>query len=187
MVAQSDRILNKEGVKTNSLLLLCVALSICIMTTEFSSAGEFKAAAARADITPPLEYKLWGYSDRKSGAIAVLDPLFARVLVLDDGSNRLALVTLDLGRSFGPPFREPLRERVKRSAGVHEVFLMASHTHSGPVIDDTYPEGKIPPWEIEAKDKIAKAIEEASGKLVGARIGTGYGETYIGHNRRYVQ
>ena len=187
MIAQSSWILNKGGVKTNSLLLLFLALLIIIMTDEISSAVEFKAAAARTDITPPVDYKLWGYSDRKSGATSVLDPLFARVLVLDDGSNRLALVTLDLGRPFGPPFRESLRERVKRSAGVHQVFLMASHTHSGPVIDDSYPDGKIPPWETEANDKIAKAIEEASGRLVAARIGTGYGQTFIGHNRRYVQ
>ena len=66
------------------------------MTAEISNAAEFKAAVARTDITPPLDYKLWGYSDRKSGATAVLDPLFARVLVLDDGSNRLALVTEEL-------------------------------------------------------------------------------------------
>src|SRR6267143_526820 len=104
MVAQSERILYKGVVKTNSLLLPFLALLINIMTIEIPNAAEFKAAAARTDITPPLEYKLWGYSDRKSGATAVLDPLFARVLVLDDGSNRLALVTLDLGRSFGPPF-----------------------------------------------------------------------------------
>ena len=187
MIAQSLRILNKGVVKTNSILLVFLPLSVLIMTAEVSNSAEFKAAVARTDITPPLDYKLWGYSDRPSGAKSVLDPLFARVLVLDDGSNRLALVTLDLGRSFGPPFRESLLERVKRSAGVHQVFLMASHTHSGPVIDDAYPEGKIPPWEIEAKEKIAKAIEEASGRLVAARIGTGYGQTYIGHNRRYVQ
>jgi len=54
------------------------------------------------------------------------------------------------------------------------------------VIDDQYP-GKLPPWEIEAQDKIAKAIEETSQRLVPARIGTGYGQTLIGHNRRFIQ
>ncbi len=164
-----------------------LTLAFCMVCTIHSRAAEFKAAAGKADITPPLGYSLWGYSDRKGTATSVLDPLWARILVLDDGSNRIALVTLDLGRCFGPPFMDSLREQVKRSAGVHQVFLMASHTHSGPVIDDAYPEGKTPPWETEAKDKIAKAIEEASGRLVAARIGTGFGQTLIGHNRRYVQ
>jgi neutral/alkaline ceramidase-like enzyme len=174
-------------VKTNSLFLVLLPLFILMVSAEVSRAAELKAAAARKDITPPLEHALWGYSDRKGGATGILDPLFARILVLDDGSNRLALVTLDLGRSFGPPFMDSLRQRVKSSAGVQQVFFMASHTHSGPVIDDSYPEGKTPPWETEAKNKIAEAIEEASGRLVAARIGTGYGQTFIGHNRRYVQ
>jgi hypothetical protein len=160
---------------------------LCLGGPIASSGTEFKAAVERTDITPPLDYALWGYSDRKGGATSVLDPLFARILVLDDGSNRLALVTLDLGRSFGPPFMDALRRVVRKSAGVHQVFFMASHTHSGPVIDDAYPEGKIPPWETEAQSKIATAIEKASGHLAPARLGTGYGETYIGHNRRFVQ
>jgi hypothetical protein len=168
-------------------VLALLPLVLLMAGTAVPSAAEFKAAVARADITPPLEYSLWGYSDRKSGATGVLDPLWARILVLGDASNRVALVTLDLGRSFGPPFMDSLRQRVKKSAGVQQAFFMASHTHSGPVIDDAYPEGKAPPWEIECQEKIAKAIEEASSRLVLARIGTGYGETYIGHNRRYVQ
>jgi hypothetical protein len=173
--------------KTNILLLVILPLYLWTVGTPLLSAAEFKAAAARAELTPPLQYSLWGYSDRKGGATAVRDPLWARILVLDDGSNRLALVTLDLGRPFGLPFMDAVRQRVKKSVGVGQVFFMASHTHSGPVLDDAYPEGQTPPWEAESMDKIAKAIDEASGRLVQARIGTGYGQTLIGHNRRYVQ
>jgi len=170
-----------------TLLLALLPSYLLMVGAGVSGAAEFKAAVARTDITPPLEYSLWGYSDRKGGAKSVLDPLYARVLLLEDGSNRLALVTLDLGRSFGPPFMDALRRRVKKSASVQQVFFMASHTHSGAIIDDAYPEGKTPPWETESLDKIAEAIEEAAGRLVPARLGTGYGETLIGHNRRYLQ
>ena len=173
--------------KTILLLLLVLPSLLWIAGTPCISAAEFRAAVARTELTPPLGYSLWGYSDRKGGATAVRDTLWARILVLDDGTNRLALVTLDLGRSFGPPWMDALRQRVKSSAGVGQVFFMASHTHSGPVIDDTYPEGGTPPWETESMDKIAKAIDETSGRLAPARIGTGYGETFIGHNRRQLQ
>src|SRR6266478_569032 len=98
-----------------------VLLLLCTIATCAASAAQFKAAASRTDITPPLGYSLWGYSDRKGGASSILDPLYARVLVLDDGSNRIALVTLDLGRSFGPPFMDGVRQRVKNSAGVQQV------------------------------------------------------------------
>src|SRR3974390_1556890 len=113
------------------IILVILPLLLWIAGPPGLGAAEFKAAVARVELTPPIGYSLWGYSDRKGGATAVRDPLYARILVLDDGSNRLALVTLDLGRSFGPPFMDALRQRVKTSAGVAQVFLMASHTHSG--------------------------------------------------------
>src|SRR5262245_14551522 len=85
----------------NFLVLVCPFTFLFMAHTSVSAAPEFKAAASRTDITPPLEARLWGYSNRKGGASGVLDPLYARVLVLDDGGIRIALVTLDLGRSFG--------------------------------------------------------------------------------------
>jgi hypothetical protein len=164
-----------------------LSLLFAVVTGSCAVAHEFKAAAGKTDITPPLGNSLWGYGDRKGGAASVLDPLYARVLVLDDETNKIALVTLDLGRSFGPPFMDAVRKRVKHSANVGQVFFMASHTHSGPAIDDKYPEGKIPAWENEAQEKIASTIEQTSSRVTVARIGTGYGETFIGHNRRLIQ
>src|ERR1035437_7207294 len=98
-----------------TLLLLVVILPPLLWMADIPclSAAEFKAAVARAELTPPLGYPLWGYSDRKGGATDVRDPLWARILVLDDGSNRLAIVMLDLGRYFGPPLMDALRQRVK--------------------------------------------------------------------------
>ncbi len=150
-------------------------------------AAEFRAAVEKTDITPPLGYELWGYANREKGAVAVLDPLFARILLLDDGSTRLALVTLDLGRTFGPAGMDLLRSRVKASAGVHQVYFLASHTHSGPIIEDSYAEGKLPAWETEALGKIGTAMEQVVKRLAPCRIGTGQGQTYIGYNRRTVQ
>ncbi len=147
----------------------------------------FQAAAGRVDITPPAGVEMWGYSARRDVAQGVLDPLYARVLVLDDGTSRIALVTLDLGRTFGPPSMKTVRDRVATSVGVTPVFFFASHTHSGPVIDDRYPEGQTPTWETAALDKIAAAIEKAKSRLTPATIGTASGEAYIGHNRRLVR
>jgi hypothetical protein len=140
--------------------------------------------SARTDITPAPGVELWGYSNRSGPATGTLDPLYARVLVVSDGRNSVAVITLDLGRSFGPPQIAALRERVRREKLVDEVMLMASHTHSAPVIDDDYVE--IPAWEKSALDKIAVAIREAHSRLVPASIGTGFGQTTIGHNRRVV-
>ncbi|HEY3131681.1 MAG TPA: neutral/alkaline non-lysosomal ceramidase N-terminal domain-containing protein [Acidobacteriota bacterium] len=165
------------------LLLPILAISL----TTSIQAAEFRAAVGKTDITPPLGYELWGYAAREKGAVAVLDPLYARALVLDDGTIRLALVTLDLGRTFGPAAMDRLRNRVRTSAGVQQVYFLASHTHSGPVIEDSYADNKLPPWESEALNKIGAAIEQAVQRMAPCRIGTGQGQTYIGYNRRTVQ
>src|SRR5712691_10460772 len=149
------------------------------------SAQSFKAGVARADITPSPGVELWGYSDRSGPATGMLDPLFARVLVLDDGRQAVAVVTLDLGRSFGQPQMNFVRERVRQIHGVSEVMFIASHTHSGPVIDEDY--DQVPEWEQRALDKIVQAIGTARGRMTEARVGVGYGQAIIGHNRRYIQ
>lgn len=150
-----------------------------------ANAQSFKAGVARADITPAPGVELWGYSNRSGPATGTLDPLYARVLVLDDGRQAVALVTLDLGRSFGQPQMNFVRTRVRQLHRVNEVMFIASHTHSGPVIDEDYEQ--VPAWEQQALDKIIEAIGTARGRLTEARIGVAYGQAILGHNRRYIQ
>lgn len=152
-----------------------------------AAAAEFRAAAAKAEITPTDPVIMWGYSDRSGPATGTRDPLYAKVLLVDDGATRLAWVTLDLGRPFGSDSMNVVRDRVGKSAGVTHVCFSASHTHSGPTIDEFYEAGKRPAWETAALDKIAAAIEAAAAALEPALIGAGAGSVFIGHNRRFVQ
>jgi hypothetical protein len=149
--------------------------------------AEFRAASGKTDITPAESCELWGYSDRAGPSTGTRDPLFAKILLLDDGRHRLALVTLDLGRTFGVDSMNVVRDRVRKSAGVEQVFFFASHSHSGPVVDESYPAGQRPQWEKTALARIASAIEQAAFRLEPATIGTGEGEVFIGHNRRDVR
>jgi len=141
-----------------------------------------RAGVAKVDITPPPGVLMWGYAGRKGPATGTLDPLYARVLVLDDGQTRLALVTVDLGRSFGPASLAQLRDAARQSSGISCLLVAASHTHSGPVVLDEYPAGP-PAWEQSALEKIGQSIAEAARALEPARIGVGTGAAYIGHNR----
>jgi len=144
-------------------------------------AASLRAAAAQVDITPPPGTPMWGFAARKGPATGTLDPLMARVLVLEAGEKRVALVTLDLGRTFGESAIQHVRESARRTSGISYVFMTASHTHAGPVILDEYPEK--PAWESRALVQIEQAIAAAAGRLEEARIGAGYGIVYIGHNR----
>ena len=52
-----------------------------------SPATPLRVAAFKTDITPPPGTQLWGFSNRRSPATGTLDPLFARVLVLEAGGK----------------------------------------------------------------------------------------------------
>src|SRR3989442_3280559 len=148
-----------------------------------AEAATLRGGVAKVEITPPPGFERWGYSDRKGPATGTLDPLYARVLVLDEGKKFLALVTLDLGRSFGPASLARLQNVTPKCFS--SLIVTASHTHSGPVVMDRYPNG-APPWELAAVDKIGHAIQQTCSHLVDVRIGTGYGAADIGHNRLHV-
>lgn len=157
------------------------ALAVVAAATSSYGAG-FRAGVAKADITPSGSERLWGFEDRTTPAKGTIDPLYARVLVLEAGSKRLALVTLDLGRSFGPASMKRLQAAAKRSSGISCLLATASHTHSAPIIRDEY-SGSPPAWEQAALDKIERAIAEAASHLEEARIGTGTGSVFVAHNR----
>ena len=146
----------------------------------------FRAGVAKVDITPPPGLPMYGYFDRTQLSRGTLDPLYARVLVLEVEGKRLALVTLDLGRVFGPRSLVSLREQLATTSGISFLLITASHTHAGPNILDEYPSNRTPAWETECLDKIARAVAEACEHLTEARLGTGYGRAYIGYNRRRV-
>ena len=158
-------------------------LLLIFISGSVAMAAALKAGVTKVDITPTSGVPLWGFSDRKSSATGTRDPLYARILVLEAGDKRLALVSVDLGRTFGPSSLDQLRKATQRDISV--LIVAATHTHSAPAVQDGYPNGP-PGWESTALQKIVNAIEEARQHLRKAQIGTGYGTTNIGHNRLRV-
>src|ERR687883_541114 len=76
-------------------LLLCAANS----SPADDSLPVFKAGAAKRDITPKEPVPMWGYGARHDAlSSGVLDPLYAAAVVIQTGTNKLAIVGLDLGR-----------------------------------------------------------------------------------------
>lgn len=140
-------------------------------------AAEFRAGVAKVDLDPPLGLPMVGYSVRYANG--KLDPIEARALAMSDGSRTIALVTLDLCFPFDPPMMDDIRAAVRGS--VDEVIFHASHTHSGP----TY--SGAPEAAKQAVAKIAGAIETAARTMVPVKTGNGWGQIYLGFNRRYVR
>src|SRR4051812_558351 len=101
---------------------LLAALLLSVLAVPLRAAEPLKAGVARADITPPVGYPMWGYAARHDApSQSVLDPLQARALVLEAGGVKLAVVSLDLGRAPTRTSMASLRERL-RKAGIEHVM-----------------------------------------------------------------
>ncbi len=159
-------------------LVFGVALSIP------AAAAPLRVGVAEVELQFPEGLDMWGYTPRPNRGS--FDPLFARIFVFDSGSRRLALVTLDLGRTFAVPRLDALRRRAAADAGIEEIVFVASHTHSGPYLRDSY-EGGWPEWQGRVLDQIAEGLTDAAKDLFIARVGFGRGQVEIGHNRRWIE
>jgi hypothetical protein len=144
----------------------------------------FEAGAAKVDITPPPGYPMWGYASRKDRPCeGVRDPLHARAIVLKAGDTKIALVSLDLGRAPTRDSMSRIRAALKPDEFA-EVFLVASHTHHGPILElDTWPKaGK--PYIRDLEEKLVGVIRTADTLRRPARYGVGATELPWNRNRQ---
>jgi neutral ceramidase len=164
--------------RTSFLILLIWCVGV-----DAARADELRAGAAKVVITPPTGYPMWGYAARRDApSVGVLDPLHARALVLAVGDEKIAIVSLDLGRAPARDSTAAIRATVKK-AGIEHIFLCASHTHHGPVLElDNWPDAKKP-YIRELEQKLADVILEANKALKPARIGVASKETKCNRNR----
>ncbi len=97
-------------------------------------AGELKLGTASVAINPPAGVGLAGYYHER-GNEGVLDDLFAKATVFDDGQTRAALVVCDL-ISMPKWIVVEARKRVEERIGLPgaNVMIAATHTHTAPVL-----------------------------------------------------
>jgi neutral ceramidase len=161
-----------------------IALFVTCFLTVSAHAEPIKAGAARIDITPPTGHPMWGYAVRRDApATGVRDPLHARACVLSVGKQKMALVGLDLGRAPTRQSMANIRKQVKDATGIETLFLVASHTHHGPVLElDDWP-NKEKPYVRTLEEKLVKVIIDAHKELRPARLGISSHEIPFNRNR----
>ena len=141
-------------------------LAILVVSISFGSSESvwaMKAGASRRDVTIP----------ELLGNPAVHDPLFARVLVLDDGETVVTIVCLDM---VSPWFPE-VQEKLVRDFGMARVLVNCSHTHQ----DNR--RGYNERWGQAAGKLIYEAVAEAYEKRVPVSLHVGRAPVVVGKNR----
>ena len=141
-----------------------------------------RAGAAAGVITPHEPVAMAGYARRSGSAEGTLDDLMCRVIVLDDGSDRLVLAVCDLLYAT-VALTAAVRRKVGDRLGIppQHVMLTATHTHSGPgrlaAADD--------PFLDELSDRVTAVVADACARLAPARLVVGRTPLDgIGLNRR---
>jgi hypothetical protein len=161
-----------------------VIFLLAFLLPSAAAAAELHAGIARVEITPSTSMPMYGYANRKCGpSNGSHDPLFAKVVVLEAGGSRMAIVTTDLG-SF---VSDNLRREVASKLDIPVLLLSSSHTHSAPAF---LPFGSAPvsgeqaqSYLAEIERKIFGAVAEASRSMFPARLGIGKGSLQVGYNR----
>jgi len=151
-----------------------LVITLCIFYQNVFA--QLKAGVEEIDITPPIDGPMAGYSTRgENVSKGIHDRLYAEALVLDDGSTKLAIVSIDL-IGIVKESTENIKAMVRDRTGIDHILIVASHTHSGPAH-----------WSQDIERKIAEAIVQANRNLKPARMGVGVGEVREGHNRRMIR
>jgi len=184
LIAESDEV--SEG-KTNTRISALPAASAVKSTV-------LKGGCGKVNITPPLGIPLIGSYGKPSDD--VLDELYAKALVLDDGNNTLVIISCDLLYTPLEEIAGPVRRIITEKTGIPEqnILICATHTHSGPEVftkSKFRTEGDSPPPAIDRYyldtlvKKIAGSALIAYKDMRQVKIGSAKGQApEIVYNRR---
>ena len=129
-------------------------------------AAALRAGAVRIDYTPPSTQLPGNFT-------GVLDPIFVRTLVLDNGNTRAALVAIDAG-AIPSDLYESVSARAAAELNIpaNQLLISASHTHSVP-------------FRLDAgvEETILRGLRDSIARLQPARVAWGTGVSYINVNR----
>ncbi len=157
-------------------------------------ASELRLGTAAVTINPPPGLGLAGYYHER-GNEGVLDDIFAKAIVLDDGSARAAIIVCDL-ISMPKWIVVEARKLIETRTDIPgtSVLIAATHTHTAPVLyrewsrDEADDSGKSASKEYSRTlpGRIADVVADAHDKRQPVRVAAAKEyETQLAHNRRY--
>jgi hypothetical protein len=138
--------------------------------TQEGAARRLRAGAHKVDFTPKP-------GDLRIPTDSIRDRLFARAIVVDDGSTCAVLVAIDLGAA-GNQIVDDAIPGASKATGcpAQHVVISATHTHSS----NTQGLGQGAPAARSVADAIVEAATVARSKLAPASVG--YGTTMVDLN-----
>jgi hypothetical protein len=154
----------EQEMKKSQIIILAILIAMlpCVAFAQ-ASVSSFRVGAAKVDITP---------TQLPKNNEGILDHIYARAIVIDNGATSAALVSVDTGM-LGEQVWRTVSQRIEKELGipVQNLIMNPTHTHSG---------------SGGTAEQIFDAIKAAKEKLQPARIGYGTGVSYINVNRNII-
>src|SRR5947207_2581566 len=146
---------------------IVVALGLSVAAHAQNTA--LRVGAAKVDVTPAQNALPQNYQ-------GILDHIYSRAIVIDNGSATAALITVDAG-GVSDAIWQGVAKQLESELGIpaKNVLLTATHSHSVP----GQPAGPY-------TQKIVESVRLAKQRLAPARIGYGTGVSYINVNRNII-
>ena len=151
------------------MMILAVTIPAAATAQAPRAAGSLRVGAAKVDVTPSP-------GELPKNSQGVLDRLYARAIVIENGGASAALVTVDAG-AVPTPIWEAVTRQVEAELRIPAANLLitATHTHSA-----GGPRGP------DYTQKIVESVRLAKQKLAPARVGYATGVSYINVNRHII-
>ena len=143
-------------------------------------AGPLRAGAAKVDITPPHEMFPITVGPETLGGVH--DPIYVHALVLDNGSSKIALISVDTtGIRNSAEVVKAVAAELKVPPS--HLSIAATHDHNTPTFGGGNSKYDAAPYLDLMLRGIVEAARQANANLQPARIGFGTGKAYINTNR----
>lgn len=148
----------------------------------------FRAGAIAMDITPTAFPVIVNGMFEERLADRAYDPLFARCLVLDDGSTRLAIAVVD-NLMMPRELLDAVKRAAAKATGVspERMLISATHTHSAPSVMGCLGSRCDPLYPDFLSGRLVRGLEMAAKALRPARVGWAVGNLPLHTNcRRWI-
>jgi neutral ceramidase len=159
--------------RVSRFLIFCFAITaVCTSAVgQTVPSGPMRVGAAKVDITPSKE-------ELPKQFLGILDHLYSRAIVIDNGHTSAALITIDAG-AVPNQLSQSISARLEKELGIPagNVLITATHTHSVPFGfrgNNRY------------EDNVFQSVKQAKDSLQPARISYGKGVSYINVQRDQI-
>lgn len=162
--------MHRVGVRpTAAITALVVFLSVACPA--WGQDASYLAGVAKVDITPDYPIRLSGFGFRRSESEGVQHPIHARALVVVDGDKQpTVLVTID-NCGVSTQLRDNVLARLtQRNIPSERFALLATHTHTAPMLDGVLRTLFGEPIPPEHQQRISRYSEELAGKIEQAIV-----------------